>query len=55
MTSLGYVQNEQTHLNTNMIRSVGIGLADGMDGPFKLDIRRVTAISMRKEITDLDV
>ena len=55
LTSLGYVQNEQTHLNINMIRSIGIGLADAIDGPFKLDIRGVTTIAMRKEITDLDV
>lgn len=55
LTSLGYVQNEQTHLNINMIRSIGIGLADAIDGPFKLDIRGVTAIAMRKEVTDLDV
>ena len=42
-------------MNTGAVRSVGIGLADETNGPFSLDVRGITAINMRKQVTNLDV
>ena len=52
---MGYVQNEQTILNKGSIVNFGILLADRIDGPFKLDIKHVTAVNMAKELSNMDV
>lgn len=41
LTSLGYVQNEQSHMDLTAVKTVGILLADEVDGPFNLDIRSI--------------
>ena len=55
LTSLGYVQNEQTELNTRSVKSLGFLLADKIDGPFKLEIRSVRAITMEKLVSNMEV
>jgi NADH dehydrogenase [ubiquinone] 1 alpha subcomplex assembly factor 1 len=55
LTSLGYVQNEQTELNTRSVKSLGVLLADKIDGPFKLEIRSVRAITMKKLVSNMEV
>ena len=55
LTNMGFVQNEQTLLNKGSIVNFGVLLADRIDGPFCLDIRHVRAISMTKELSNMDV
>ncbi|EDQ86035.1 uncharacterized protein MONBRDRAFT_33983 [Monosiga brevicollis MX1] len=55
LTHMGYVQNEQTLLSHERIRTIGFLLADQTDGPFQLDVRRISATTHRKQITRLDV
>ena len=54
LVSMGYVQNEQAMINTTAIRSLGISIADRIDGPFRLDVRSIKAITMDKEVSDMD-
>lgn len=53
LTSMGYVQNEQTLINPTRVRTVGLLLADEMDGPFELDVKSIRAINMRKEMPNM--
>eukprot|EP00040_Diaphanoeca_grandis_P041872 m.263682 g.263682 ORF g.263682 m.263682 type:complete len:292 (-) comp51583_c0_seq1:30-905(-) len=55
LTSLGYLQNEQSPVDTTTIRSIGIGLADELDGEFKLDIKSIKAVTLRDDVSDMDV
>lgn len=52
LTSYGYVQNEQSEFNARSIRTFGVLLADQIDGEFKLDIRAIRAITMKKLVTN---
>jgi hypothetical protein len=52
---MGFVQNEQTLLNKDSIIHFGVLLADRVDGPFHLDIQRISAITMQKELSSMDV
>lgn len=40
---------DQTRINT-----VGVLLADRMDGPFSLELQSISAIPMSREVTDMD-
>lgn len=44
MTYRGYVQNEQRGVNSSGIRTFGVSLIDGLDGPFRLEIKQIRAI-----------
>ncbi|EGD78984.1 hypothetical protein PTSG_01955 [Salpingoeca rosetta] len=46
LTYRGYVQNEQSIINGDKIKTLGILLADARDGPFQLDIREIRAVTM---------
>ena len=52
---MGFVQNEQTLLNKDGIIHFGVLLADRIDGPFHLDIKSISAITMSKELSNMDV
>lgn len=54
LTYMGYVQNDQLLVSPEKIRTVGILLADRIDGPFTLDIKSIRAIYMRKELANMD-
>jgi len=54
LTNSGYVQNEQPMLDVTRINTVGVLLADRMDGPFELALRSISAIPMSREVTDMD-
>ena len=52
---MGFVQNEQTLLNKGSIENFAILVADRVDGPFHIDIKHITAINMKKELSNMDV
>lgn len=54
LTHMGYVQNEQALLSAERVKTIGLLLADKLDGPFQLDVRAIRAINMRKEISNMD-
>eukprot|EP00730_Choanoeca_flexa_P005637 TRINITY_DN11990_c0_g1_i1.p1 TRINITY_DN11990_c0_g1~~TRINITY_DN11990_c0_g1_i1.p1 ORF type:complete len:234 (+),score=55.62 TRINITY_DN11990_c0_g1_i1:94-795(+) len=55
LTHMGYVQNEQTLLSNKRVRSIGLLLADQVNGPFQLDVMRISALRRRKDLTNMDV
>eukprot|EP00053_Salpingoeca_punica_P011161 m.99837 g.99837 ORF g.99837 m.99837 type:complete len:246 (-) comp15604_c1_seq1:913-1650(-) len=55
LTNMGFVQNEQTLMNTSKIKTIGLLLADGIDGPFQLELQEISAITMRKLLSQMDV
>eukprot|EP01135_Chromosphaera_perkinsii_P001983 Nk52_evm30s215 gene=Nk52_evmTU30s215 len=42
LTYRGYLQNEQTFINLSKVQNFGLTVNDGIDGPFKLDIRQIS-------------
>jgi hypothetical protein len=48
LTSMGYVQNEQSVLSTTRIKTFGLLVADRIDGPFELHVRRMDAVCRRR-------
>jgi hypothetical protein len=52
---MGYVQNEQTLLSNKRVRTLGLLLADQVNGDFQLDVRRISAIHRRKDLSNMDV
>ena len=54
LVSMGYVQNEQAMINSTAIKSLGISIADRIEGPFRLDLKSIKAIRMDKEVSDMD-
>lgn len=51
---MGYVQNEQSLLSAERVRTIGFLLADKTEGPFQLDVKAVRAIRMEKELANMD-
>ncbi len=49
------MQNEQTLANKHKITHLSVVLADKTDGPFRLDIKSIKAVLMKKELSDMDV
>eukprot|EP00123_Amoebidium_parasiticum_P000710 comp11585_c0_seq1/m.6064 comp11585_c0_seq1/g.6064 ORF comp11585_c0_seq1/g.6064 comp11585_c0_seq1/m.6064 type:complete len:235 (-) comp11585_c0_seq1:513-1217(-) len=43
LTSRGIIQNEQMKLNPQKVRTIGFMLADGLDGPFSLELAHIKA------------
>eukprot|EP00041_Stephanoeca_diplocostata_P008100 m.116268 g.116268 ORF g.116268 m.116268 type:complete len:290 (+) comp17174_c0_seq1:134-1003(+) len=54
LTSLGYVQNEQAHMDLTAVKTVGILLADEVDGPFRLDIRSIKAVNLNDVVSTME-
>ena len=44
LTYRGYIQNEQSFVNLNSISHLGFVLSDGIDGPFRLDIKSIELV-----------
>ena len=42
-------------LSNQRVRTIGLLLADKVDGPFQLDLRRIRAVHLSKELTNQDV
>eukprot|EP00051_Salpingoeca_urceolata_P032437 m.15766 g.15766 ORF g.15766 m.15766 type:complete len:317 (-) comp5083_c0_seq1:16-966(-) len=54
LTNRGYVQNEQTQLDAHRFSTLGFLLADRVDGPFDLEIRRISAVLLERPVSNMD-
>ena len=54
LTTGGYVQEVQQTMNPDKLTTIGLSLADRIDGPFALDIKTIRTVTMPRPLASMD-